>query len=205
MKQLETDRLILRPFQIEDREEIHRLVYADPRVAPGWTGRTWALAEITESFARKLAQRPNGLDFQAIGLKATGELIGLIGFQLYAADEIEQTMTFEYATSRRVYDPEFFEVEITYALGYAFWHKGYATEAGRALIEHGFRALNIGRIVNSVAEENVHSVKLMQRLGLRIERNLKPKPFSGPWQNSAGVIGILENPHWQKRRLHIHE
>ncbi len=200
MKVLETERLILRPFQPEDRKEIHRLVYADPQVAPGWTGRTWALDEITESFARKLAQRPNGLDFQAIVLKATVELLGLIGFQLYEADEIEQWMTFEHATSRRAYDPEFIEVEITYALGYAFWHKGYATEAGQALIEHGFRELNIGRIVNSVAEENVHSVNLMKRLGLRIEHSLKPKPFSGPWHNSAGVIGILENPHWQRRK-----
>lgn len=200
MKTLETERLILRPFRLEDHEEIHRLVYADQQVAPGWTGRTWALNEITESFARKLAQRANGLDFQAITRKATGDLMGLIGFQLYKAGEMEQYMTFEHEASRRAYDPDFFEVEITYALGYAFWHKGYATEAGRALIEHGFRELNIGRIVNSVAEENVHSVKLMQRLGLRIERSLKPKPFTGPWQNSAGVIGILENPHWQNRK-----
>ncbi|MFN8493380.1 MAG: GNAT family N-acetyltransferase [Caldilineaceae bacterium] len=200
MKGLETERLILRPFRLEDRDEIHRLVYADSRVAPGWTGRTWPLDEITKSFARKLAQRSNGLDFQAIVLKATREMIGLIGFQLYEEGEIEQYMTFEHEASRRAYDPEFFEVEITYALGYAFWHKGYATEAGRAIIEHGFRALNIGRIVNSVAEENVHSVKLMKRLGLRIERSLKPKPFIGPWQNSAGVIGILENPDWQRRK-----
>jgi RimJ/RimL family protein N-acetyltransferase len=38
-------------------------------------------------------------------------------------------------------------------------------------IEYGFRKLNIGRIVNAVAEENIHSVNLMKRLGLRIERN----------------------------------
>jgi ribosomal-protein-alanine N-acetyltransferase len=198
MKVLETERLILRPFRCEDREEIHRLVYADPKVAPFWSSRAWALDEIKESFARKLAQRPNGLDFQAIVLKKTEELLGLIGFQLYEEGEIEQYMTFEHEASRRAYDPAFFEVEITYALGYAFWHKGYATEAGRVLIEHGFCELNIGRIVNSVAAENVPSVHLMRRLGLRIERNLKPKPFSGPWKNSDGVIGILDNPHWQK-------
>lgn len=199
MKVLETDRLILRPFRLEDRGEIHRLVYADPQVAPGWTGRTWALDEITESFARKLAQRTNGLDFQAITLKATGDLMGLIGFQLYEEGEMEKYMTFEHEASRRAYDPAFFEVELTYALGYAFWHQGYTTEAGRALIEYGFHELNIGRIVNSVAAENVHSVNLMKGLGLHIQRSLKPKPVSGPWKNSDGVIGILDNPHWQRR------
>ena len=38
MHVLETERLILRPFRLADREQIHRLVYADPQVAPGWTG-----------------------------------------------------------------------------------------------------------------------------------------------------------------------
>jgi ribosomal-protein-alanine N-acetyltransferase len=198
MKTLETERLVLRPFRLEDREEIHRLVYADPQVAPVWSSRTWTLAEITESFAHKLAQRPNGLDFQAITLKATGELIGLLGFQLYEEGDIEEYMIFEQEASRRTYDPGFFEVEITYALGYAFWHQGYATEAGKALIEHGFRELTIGRIVNSVAAENIPSVKLMKRLGLRIQRDLKPTPFTGPWKNSPGMIGILVNPHWQR-------
>lgn len=41
--------------------------------------------------------------------------------------------------------------------------------------------------------------RLMRRLGLHIERNIKPKPFGGPWQKSPGVIGILANPHWQRR------
>lgn len=56
MKALETERLLLRPFRPEDKAEIHRLVYAGPKVAPFWSSRTWALEEITESFARKLAQ-----------------------------------------------------------------------------------------------------------------------------------------------------
>jgi RimJ/RimL family protein N-acetyltransferase len=66
------------------------------------------------------------------------------------------------------------------------------------LIRHGFQALNIGRIVNSVAIENTHSVNLLKRLGFRIENNLKPTPFSRPFENSPGIIGILDNPHWQK-------
>ena len=199
MKVLETERLLLRPFQPEDKEEIHRLVYADPQVAPFWSSRTWALEEITESFARKLAQYPNRLDFQAMILKATGEMIGLIGFQLYEEGDMENWMIFEHTASHLAYNPDFLEVEITYAVGYAFWHKGYATEAGKALIEHGFRELNIGRIVNSVAEQNSQSVNLMKRLGLHLQRNLKPTPFTGPWRHSPGVIGILENPHWRKK------
>ncbi len=124
--------------------------------------------------------------------------MGLIGFQLHGAGELEEYLIFEHEASRRAYDPTYCEVELTYALGYEFWHKGYATEAGKALIAYGFRQLNIGRIVNSVAEENAPSVNLMKRLGFQIQRNLKPKPFSPPWQNSDGVIGILENSQWHR-------
>lgn len=194
LKLLETERLILRPFEAGDKEEIHRLVYADPAVAPNWSGKTWALDEIDESFERKLKQRRNGLDWQAVVLRATGELLGLIGFQQYGAHEIAEYMIFENEASRLDYREDFIEVEITYALGRAFWGQGYATEAGLAMIDHGFRELGIGRIIDSVAVENVRSVNLLQRLGFRIENNLSPNRFGGPWKNSRGIIGILDNP-----------
>lgn len=109
MKELETERLRLRPFQPEDRAAIHRLVYGDPLVAPGWTGRTWTLEEITESFAHKLAQRRNRLDFQAIVHKTSGELMGLIGFQLHEEGELEEYLIFEHEANRRPYDPAYSE------------------------------------------------------------------------------------------------
>lgn len=194
MKALETERLILRPFSLEDREEIHRLVYADPEVAPFWSMRSWELDEITESFENKRAQRQNELDFQAIVLKETKNLIGLIGFQQYNLGEIYNYVIFENESSQ-LDDSDTVQVEITYALGRQYWGKGYATEAGQAMIEYGFQKLGIDRIIDSVALENVPSVNLLKRLGFRIENNLKPTPFNGPWINSPGIIGILDNPH----------
>lgn len=197
MEVLVTKRLLLQPFEEADRVEMHRIVYADPRVAPNWSGKTWAIEEISESFDRKLEQRDDGLDFRAIELKGTSDLIGLIGFQRYQKGEIEQHMEFEDETSRLEFDPLFPEVELTYALGHAFRGHGYAVQAGKAMIDYGFRVLNIGRIVNSVALQNVRSVNPMRRLGFRIRRSLKPKLFGGPWKDSAGVIGTLENPQWR--------
>lgn len=199
MEVIETERLILRPFRSQDRVRIHALVYADPRVAPSWSSKTWTIDEMAESFARKCEQSSNSIDFQAIEQKGTQELIGLIGYQLHD-DDSDDYWTFEVEADRMRHDPTYLEVELTYALGYEYQGKGFATESGKALIEYGFQALNIGRIVNSVAEENVDSVALMKRLGMRIVRNMKPRPFGGPWRNSPGVIGILENPHWKQMR-----
>jgi len=125
--------------------------------------------------------------------------MGLIGFQLHGA-ETDEYMIFESEADRMRHDPAYLEVELTYAIGYEYQGKGYALESGVALIEYGFEWLNIGRIVNSVPEANKASVGLMRRLGMRIVQNMKPRPFSGPWkwEDSAGVIGILENPGWRR-------
>jgi len=191
MRKLETERLILRPFTMDDLEELHRLVYADPEVATRWAGRTKTLDEISDSFARKVRQREGEPGFLAIVLKKGGALLGLSGFQRYMPGEDTSYIVLEDAPSRIGQDPDFIEVELTYALGREHWKKGYATEAAKALIEYGFKELRIGRMVNSVSGENVDSVNLMRRLGFRIERNLHPRPSRV--SDSPGVIGILDN------------
>ncbi len=56
-------------------------------------------------------------------------------------------------------------------LGYRFfrrhWGKGYATEASRAALGFGFGELALPRVVALVAEENVASLRVMQKLGFR--------------------------------------
>ena len=45
MKTIETERLVLRAFTMDDLEEIHRTVYADPNVVPFWGERVRTLEE----------------------------------------------------------------------------------------------------------------------------------------------------------------
>ena len=59
MKTIETERLRLRPFLWDDLAAVHRLLDADPEVAPWWTGRTRTLNEVRSSFVRKCEQ-PEG-------------------------------------------------------------------------------------------------------------------------------------------------
>lgn len=56
MRVLETPRLVLRPFAWADFAAFYRLAYADPEVAPWWTGRGRTAAEVRPGFARKVAQ-----------------------------------------------------------------------------------------------------------------------------------------------------
>lgn len=193
MKTLETERLILRPFTMYDLEETHRLIYADPEVAPAWAGRTRTVDEIQESFAAKVGQQENDFGFLAVVLKQGNSLMGAVALQRYAPSDDTSYMVLENAPDYRVgSNPDYIEVELTYALGRVCWSQGYAAEAGRALVEYGFNDMAVSRIVNDVSSQNIHSINLMRRLGFHFQKNLHPNPF-GANSDAPGVIGILNH------------
>jgi RimJ/RimL family protein N-acetyltransferase len=80
------------------------------------------------------------------------------------------------------------EVGLYYAFFPAHQHQGYATEAVRALIAFAFSVLRLRRIVATTTYENVRSMGVMRRVGMRIEQNPDPDPF---WLQ---VVGVLDNP-----------
>jgi len=59
-------------------------------------------------------------------------------------------------------------------LGYRFvrrhWGQGYATEAANAMLEWGFRRLELDEIVSVIRPENVASERVLQRLGMRFRQ-----------------------------------
>lgn len=67
-------------------------------------------------------------------------------------------------------DQDFFGA---YELGYTFhrqyWGRGYAAEAVSALVDHAFRTLQVRRITAEVDVQNLRSVRLLERLGMRRE------------------------------------
>ena len=72
---------------------------------------------------------------------------------------------------------------MTYALGRAFWKKGYAAKMGKAVIAYGFEKFGIGCIIQEVSSENPNSISLIKQLGYRISKGLHP----------GQVIGVMEN------------
>jgi len=58
-------------------------------------------------------------------------------------------------------------VEIGWRLARAAWGHGYATEAARACLDHGFGAAGLEEIVSFTVPANTRSRRVMERLGLR--------------------------------------
>ncbi|HSA83179.1 MAG TPA: GNAT family N-acetyltransferase [Geminicoccaceae bacterium] len=58
-------------------------------------------------------------------------------------------------------------IEIGYRYIRAAWGRGVATEAGRAVLEHGFRTLGLDPIVAVTHPDNRASQRVLEKLGLR--------------------------------------
>jgi RimJ/RimL family protein N-acetyltransferase len=181
----------VRPFTADDLDEIYDLVYADPAVREAWSGRAGTPTEIKAAFAREHVERDDDFGFKAVVLKEGNGLLGLMGFQRHEPDEDTSWLVFERGSPEGWRDPRLIEVELTYALGRAYWGHGYATEAGRAMIEYGFAKMGIARIVNGTSGGNHRAIALMRRLGFGIQKNVASS-LPGKGLNVPAVVGILE-------------
>jgi ribosomal-protein-alanine N-acetyltransferase len=193
MPVLKTARLRVRPFVMEDLPALHwlldvELADSDLRVDKMETlaERTQWLQWATLNYAQlaKMRQPPYG--DRAIVLAATAQLIGACGF-VPCLDVFEQLPGFA-PTDRGEkpgrYSPEF---GLFYAVSPAHQRRGYATEAAQALVDYAFQHLHLKRVVATTNYDNIASMGVMRKLGMRIERNPLPEP---PWLQ---VVGILEN------------
>ena len=79
------------------------------------------------------------------------------------------------------------EVGLFWGIMPAYRRRGYASEAGQALIDFLFGALNLRQVVATTERENIASQRTMKRLGMALYANPLPQPA---WRQ---VVGKLEN------------
>jgi len=65
------------------------------------------------------------------------------------------------------------EIEVGYRLAKKFWRRGLATEAARASLRYGFETLGLDRIVAVVQPENAASCRVIEKTGLRYEKDAR--------------------------------
>lgn len=170
MQVIATDRLVLRPFTMEDLDAFH-VVLTHPDVWRYDLHRQLSYTETQELLTfRVLEFRKHGCGQWAIILKATQQLIGYCGLQLCLAP-----------TCSEANQPE---IELIYGLHPATWGQGLATEAGKRMIHFGFEELKLTRIVSGAERENIRSIQVMRRVGMRIEECTPDADM---------VLGIIEN------------
>ena len=127
-----------------------------------------------------LLQPPYG--DRAIVRRADDVLVGACGF-------VPELKPFGLLPSfpRAEADPSLFvpQVGLFWTIGREHRRKGYATEAGRAMIDYAFGVLRLARIVATTDDDNGASISVMRKLGMRLERNPHPEPA---WFQMCGVL-----------------
>jgi RimJ/RimL family protein N-acetyltransferase len=84
------------------------------------------------------------------------------------------------------------QVEIGYTLSPDYQHRGYATEAVKAILDYLFSALGKHRVTASVDPRNTPSAAVLERLGFRKEAHFRKSVYiAGEWCDDC-VYAMLE-------------
>ena len=146
---LETERLLVRQWVHDDWKRL-RLLTTDPLVLRYiGDGQPWS-DERTRKFVDGGIQQAQSRGWVLWPLihKQDAELIGFCGFNSTFAPD----------------------VEIGWWLLPAYWRRGLATEAARAMLDYGFSKFRFPRVISVAQPANFASIKIMQKLGMRFDK-----------------------------------
>lgn len=149
MKELYTERLVIRKFLEKDGEDLFEY-FSNPRVLEFEPYKPFTRDEALEEAKRRASDER----FLAICLQG-GKLIG----NLYFAEGDFETW------------------EVGYVFNEKYWGKGYATESLLALMKYAFTDLGVRRIIAQCDPKNHPSWKLLERVGMRREGTLLQNIF----------------------------
>lgn len=148
MFRLETERLVIRPWEESDRPAF-RAMASDPEIMKYVHGGVpFSDGEVDEFFARQSRQlAEHGVLMGALTEKATGRVVGVCGVQPLGMSG---------------------DLEIGWWLARDVWGRGYATEAGGAAMRHVLETLARPRVVAIIDPGNVASQRVVARLGMHL-------------------------------------
>jgi RimJ/RimL family protein N-acetyltransferase len=133
--------------------------------------------ELSYEQLAELRQPPYGE--RGIVLNESGRLVGLVGL-VPSLGPFGQLPAWPEPGRRFV--PE---VGLYWAVAPEFRRRGIAAEAAAALIDHAFAELDLARIVATTERDNLASIGVMRRLGMRVEENPEPEPA---WFQVVGIL-----------------
>jgi ribosomal-protein-alanine N-acetyltransferase len=175
---LETERLILRPFEFADAQEVQRLAGAreiaattlniphpyEDGVAEEWIGTH------QEAF-----EQGTGVTF-AITTRGDGRLIGAISLMGIRPGH---------------------QAELGYWIGKPYWNQGFCTEAARAVVVYGFGVLGLNRVHACHLSRNPASGRVMQKLGMAHEGRRRQHVQKWEAFEDLELYGVLRGEYYE--------
>ena len=150
-RELRTDRLLLRPFRLQDVDSVFAY-HSDPPWAffypdPHPFERSDAEAMVAECESRDWEKQPTW------AIEMNGEMIGEIGLSF---DEERRRAELEFGIARRR------------------WGNGFASEAATAVVQNAFRILlQLSRIYAVTDSGNSSARRVLEKVGMQFEGTMR--------------------------------
>ena len=167
-----TARLRLRPFTGADADDLFAL-QSNAHVLRYWDSPPWT-------------ERARADDFIAVCKRMAEEGTGA----RLAMDRLSDDAFIGWFTLTR-WNPTFRSASIGYCLDDAAWGNGYATEAGRALLEWAFESLDLNRVQAETDTRNLASAHVLEKLGFVREGTLREDCIVSGEMSDSWVYGLI--------------
>jgi [ribosomal protein S5]-alanine N-acetyltransferase len=153
LPEIETERLIIRAFRMEDLPDIYERV-SNAEVTQ-YTGGMLTYQEAKEALIQKVLCQDIASPFgnRAVVLKSNNRNIGYCGLNPLSWLEAKP-------------------IEISYGLTRAYWDCGFATEAAAAMLECAFRIVRLPEIVAAIHPLNARSIRVARKLHLKFHSEM---------------------------------
>lgn len=178
-KRIETKRLILRPFLMEDAQVMYKNWASDDEVTKFLTWPTHSNSEISKKVTESwVAEYEKDHFYQwCIELKSAQEAIGSISI-VHINDDTQA-------------------VEVGYCIGRQFWNQGITSEALDAIVSFFFEEVGVNRIQARHDTNNPNSGKVMQRCGFQLEGVHRQADKNNMGICDAAYYGILAKDYFK--------
>lgn len=179
---IETERLILRPWRVEDAEDLYRYA-SDPEVGPpaGWQVHT-GVANSREIIENVLS----GPEIYAVCRK-DGAPIGSVGLHLRGSTTL---------TDRED------ECELGYWIGRPFWGQGLIPEASRELLRHAFEELGMRAVWCGYYDGNLKSRRVQEKLGFVYHHTVEGAEVKLLNEIRTEHVMLLTRERWLEEGIH---
>lgn len=177
---LETERLVLRRFTVEDAGAMFRNWASDPAVTEFLTWPPHDSEDVTRQLLRVWVgeyEKPDNYQW-AIELKAVGEPIGSLSI-VRMNENID-------------------EMELGWCIGKRWWGQGVMPEAAGAVLKYLFETVGVNRMAALHAVDNPMSGRVMQKLGMVKEGVLRQASRSNRGLEDVVQYSLLASEYQQK-------
>lgn len=167
-----TSRLRLRPFTSADADALFAL-HSSPTVMRHWDAPPWsdrARSELFLAACGRMAEEGSGARL-AIDRAADEVFIGWCGLTRW--------------------NPDYRSASMGYCLDHEAWGHGYATEAGRALLQWAFHTLDLNRVQAECDTRNAASARVLEKLGFVREGTLREDCVVNGEVSDSWVYGLI--------------